>query len=446
MAPVCIVVLKRETPSLNDTITYVSPKHLRPLVDEFTIVIEPQDRRSLTVQDAIADPLIWSKLMWGSTRDLQFLRKLQGFTSLKQLEREYVVKSQRGFVLGDRKKSAPYFEGKRLFNKKFFPPESIFSIETDDLPVVDNILVHSRDSTSLEAFSYPQLVVKLSWNKPTGRFHARLNLKDQTGILCNQSYLSVHAEMSVLEAACFSHNSKVAVYFHFLTSGRFAVYRPKLSKGEILGLPIPFPSLGLLDGVKSYSELDARAFELFGLKDAERVLIEDAIEYTLNDFLRGKNSKGKQSTSSGDVNGSDAHLCSYCTYFLRVLKAGFGNENSASATVFRCPSESMPYRLVAFTLGGETENDVEVKNIESRDLLEELERMNKKVGSGGGIYNQRVARIYEASNGVPTVFVIKPDQKRFWTRSMGLQDGDEVALDLFRWREQVVTDDQEALH
>ena len=31
------------------------------------------------------------------------------------------------------------------------------------------------------------------------------------------------------------------------------------------------------------------------------------------------------------------------------------------------------------------------------------------------------------------MFIIKPDQKRFWTRSTGLQDADEVALDLFTW-------------
>ena len=443
VAPVCIVVLKRETPSLNDIIAYVSPKHLRPLVDELTIVIEPQDRRSLTVQEAIADPSIWSKMMWGNARDLQLIRKLQSFPNLKQLGEQYVVKSQRGIIFGDRTKSAPYFDGRRLFDENFFPPESLFSFETDDLPVVDGIRVHSRDSTNLEAYSWPQLIVKLSWNKTIGRFQARLSLsKDQTGILCNQSYVSVHAELPVLEAACVSQNSKVAIYFYFLTSGRFTAYRPNVTKDKILELPIPPLESGLLDGLESYAVLDNRAFKLFGLKDSERVLIEDMIEYTLG----GNDSKGMQPTSSGDVTGSDAHLRSYCAYFLRVLKAGFGNDRSASATVFRCPSESMPYRLVAFTLGGEAENDVEVRNIESRDLLEEFQRMNKKAGTGGGIYNQRVARIYEASNGVPTVFVIKPDQKRFWTRSMGLQDGDEVSLDLFKWQQQVVAGDRGALH
>lgn len=445
VAPVCVVILRREKSSPEDTISYISPKHLRPLVDEFAVVVEPHDQRSLTVHDVLADPSVWSKLMWGNPRDFQLIRKLKNFPNLKQLEKKYVVKSRGGIVFGDRKKPAPYYDGRKILDARLFPGGSIFSLKTDDLPIVDDIRVHSRESTNLEAFSWPQLIIKRSWHKPSGRFHARLCLSsDKTGILCNQSYLAVHSVISVLEAACLSHNSKVAVYFHFLTSGRFAAYRPKLSKAEILDLPIPFPESGLLDGIDSYSILDERAFELFGLKDAERVLIEDAVEYRLDDFLGGHTSKGRQRTSLGDSSGNDAHMRSYCAYFLRVLKAGFGNERTASATVFRCPSEIVPYRLVAFTLGGKSDNAIEVKDITSSTLLKELDRMNRKANIRNvGIYTERVVRIYEANKGVPTVFVIKPDQKRFWTRSMGLQDGDEAALDLFSWQQRTAQEEDD---
>ena len=162
------------------------------------------------------------------------------------------------------KKPAPYYDGMKIFNERVFPPEGILYFETDDLPVLESVRVDTRASTNLEAFSWPQLMVKHSWKKSSGRFHARLCLtKDRTAILCNQSYMSVHAKTSVLEAACVSHNSKIAVYFHFLTSGRFAAYRPKLSKAEILGLPIPYPAQDLLDGVEGYPTLDDRAFRTF---------------------------------------------------------------------------------------------------------------------------------------------------------------------------------------
>lgn len=445
VAPACVVILRREQPSLDDTIAYVSPKHLRPLVDEFTIVIEPQDRRALTVHDAIADPLIWSKLMWGNARDHQLLKRFQAFPTLADADD---LLCQQGLKFGDRTKAVPELSDMRIFNATMFPGDSFPFLDVADFPLLGDVKVHSRASTSLEAFVWPQLILKQSWNKRTARFHARLSRSEKReGILCSESYYSIHhTSLKKLETACMVFNSVLAVYFLLLTSGRF-VYRPKPSKSELLGLPIPEMQDSPIENFQDRADLDARVFELFGLKDAERVLIEDALEYTLDDFLGGDGSKGKQSTSSGDPTENEPHLRGYCEYFVRVLKAGFGNERSVLATVFRSPSESMPYRLIAFELGDKADNTVEVKNIRSNALLEEFERLNQKAGNtNGGIFNQRVARIYDASSGVPTVFVVKPDQKRFWTRSMGMQDGDEVALDLFRWQQQAVPKDEVALH
>lgn len=437
-APACIMILRRDIPAAEDQFPYISPKHVRPLVDEFTIVVEPSDLQSLTVQDAVSDPLVWSKLMWGNARDLQLIRKLQGFPSLRKLEATHSIAHQQGITFGDREKPAPHLDGKRLFDATMFPPGNILAINARDFDVVEGLKIHSKASTGLEAFSWPQIIIKHSWTKLTGRFQARINAsEDQEGILCNQSYFSVHADPSILEAACIAHNSKIAVYFHFLTSGRFAAYRPKLSKDEILGLPIPAPVAGLTDDIANYVELDERAFELFGLKDAERVLVEDAIDYTLDGFVGGDGAKGDQRTSQLGNAEADAHLRAYCEYFMRVLKAGFGGGDSVAATIYQTASEAMPYRLVAFELGAHADPAVQVKKVQSGALLEQFERLSLKGdGVGGSIFNQRVARIYDASSGVPTIFVVKPDQKRFWTRSMGLQDGDEVALDLFTWKQQ----------
>jgi hypothetical protein len=46
---------------------------------------------------------------------------------------------------------------------------------------------------------------------------------------------------------------------------------------------------------------------------------------------------------------------------------------------------------------------------------------------------QRLARFYDASSGTPTIFILKPDAVRYWTRSMALNDADAVSADLFQW-------------
>ena len=448
VAPVCVIVLRNKKPCLDDPIQFVSPKHLRPLVDEFTILIEPHDRRTLTVRAAIADPSVWPRLMWGRPRDFQLLDKLARYPTLSRPPAETTVKSRQGVTFGDRQKPAPYYEGKRMFDERLIAPSGKWSFDSRDFPVAHNVRVHSRASTNVEAFSWPQLILKHSWNRSSGRFHAWLSESvDEASVLCNQSYVSVHADTAVLHAATVAHNSKVAVYFHFLTSGRFAAYRPKLAKDEMLGLPIPFPDIGLLRGLENYAQLDERAFELFGLKEAERVLIEDAVEYTLDDHLRGCESKGHERTSRGDETRDECHLRSYCAHLLRVLTAGSGRDRSASATIFRCTPERMPYRLVAVALGGNGGNNVDVRDVTSNALLEELERLGQaELGATGGSYGERILRVYEVNEGVPTIFLLKPDQKRFWTRSMGLQDGDEVALDLFVWQQETRLDGSEIEH
>ena len=118
IAPVCLVILNRYEASLDDTVIYVSPKHLRSLADEFTIVIEPNDHQSLTVREAINDSTIWSKLMWGTARDLQLIRKLEGFPSLKKLEKEHQVKSRRGTVFSDKEEACSILRWKENVRRK----------------------------------------------------------------------------------------------------------------------------------------------------------------------------------------------------------------------------------------------------------------------------------------------------------------------------------------
>jgi hypothetical protein len=132
----------------------------------------------------------------------------------------------------------------------------------------------------------------------------------------------------------------------------------------------------------------------------------------------------------------------YCEFVIRVLKAGFGRDKAVTATIFQQADDApLPYRLVAFELGRHASENVSVSRIQALALLRELERLDQsplgKQNSRRGIYNARLARIYDGSSGVPTIFVLKPHASKYWTRSAGLNDGDEIALDLFQWQQQV---------
>ena len=131
---------------------------------------------------------------------------------------------------------------------------------------------------------------------------------------------------------------------------------------------------------------------------------------------------------------ADSHLVQYSQFFLRVLRASLGNVE-VSATVFQS-SRSLPVRLVAFHLDSMGREDVVLEKISSDLLLKRLNEFATELMSNApsaGVLYQRVAMVYSsvrlAGRAVPTVFILKPDQLRYWTRSAALRDADGVVAD-----------------
>jgi len=442
VAPACIVVLHPEPPGSDHRISYASPKQLDQLVDEFSIIIEPQDRRFISVVEAATIPWIWPLLMWGNNRDKAFLARLRSCRSLAKPGLDFEIKSREGIIFGDRQKLQRELRGRRILKEKSFPQGPLLYLDVDDLPENRESYSHSRDSTDFEAFSYPQLIVKQAWVKHISRFQAKITLSAQNqGALCSQSYVTVHtssAGKDILEAACLSLNSMFATYFLLLTSSRFASYRPEPLVEELLAVPIPHPRVGILKGVTTWDEIDLRISDEFGFKEPERALIEDLFKITLPDFIGGENSVGYRPTQRNLGRLQEPELTSYCEYFIRVLKAGFGQDRPVVATIFQEKSGQLPYRLVAFELGRAAAGEVFVEHLDSPGLVAEFERLShlwqRQHRSGSNIYQQRVARIYDSGGGNPAIFVLKPDMHRYWTRSMGLYDADEATADFLRWQ------------
>jgi hypothetical protein len=142
---------------------------------------------------------------------------------------------------------------------------------------------------------------------------------------------------------------------------------------------------------------------------------------------------------------NESVLAAYCDFFTRVLRAGFGQDKKISATIFREEGKtSVPVRLVAIHLDSPGESLVRLENITSPSLIKRLRKLDakflksRKRRAEGGIFYQRVARVYDTmlveGREVPTVFIVKPDQKRYWTRSMAMRDADEVAGDIMLWQ------------
>ena len=443
VAPSCIVTFKPQA-STNERFVYVSPKEAEDSADEFGLTINPQDVKYLYPDEAARDPEVWTALMWGNARDKAFLRQLKSCRTISSPEEGVRLTTREGIIFGDRKKLQRKLLGRLILKTRTFPPDSLLYLNTEVLPKNDEVFTDSKASTDFDAFAFPQLIIKQAWLKPASRFQARL-VRDRTdrGVLCTQSYVTVHVpidQRGIIEAACLSYNSALAVYFLLLTSSRFASYRPEPLVEELLQVPIPEPRSGILDGVTAFKEIDDRVRDTFGFKDAEWVLVEDLFDVTLSDFKGDANSPGRQRTQREDGSAVEPQLRRYCEYFIRVLKAGFGEDKRITARIFHeTGQDQLPYRLVAFELNQSSPEQVRIDPLQGREILAELDALNRTwLGTGktagGSIYYRRVVRIYEYRDKTPTIFVIKPDAYRYWTRSMGLYDADEVATDFISWQ------------
>ena len=451
ISPSCIITLQNHTPN-GEPLSYICPKPVRSNEDDFRIIIEPQDINSIFPQEAIAEPLVWTALMWGGRRDLAFIQRLSKETNLAKLEKDDMVASSQGIIRGSRQKHHKAILGRPILENSQFPYKTFIYLNTRTLHRNNDPCTHRL--TNLTAFDLPQLVIKLSWIKEIGRFKAVLiktpeeKIEGQ-GIICSGSYVSVHTfepTLPILETAWLSYNSKLCAYYLLLSSGRFASFIPETKPKELLQVPIPALHQRLLENIRTLEDIDQCIRQAFAFKDSEWTLIEDLFNYTLPDFKGDNFSPGRQKTHRQDEGQKiEPELQAYCEYFMRVLKAGFGQDKQIGAAIFQEQTTShLPVRLTAFYLNQPPHEGIKVEPIDSPILLKRLAHLNEtfiEQGQKEGIFYQRVARIYISTqiNGraVPTVYFVKPDKIRYWTRSMALRDADEVAAELMLSRNSV---------
>ena len=439
VGPSTLVTLTPESKA--ETITYVCPKPMdEESIDCYRIVADQYDVHEIDRRDAATGTDHWTVLFWGTRRDLALIRRLASWPSLLSYESEGKVSRRQGIIRSRRGRSQPEIVGRFMLDAPDFPENAFLLLAAGQLPRNYDDRTHDRDSTDFSAFEPSQMLVKVSWTVDKPRFRAVLVDSDETGVLCSRDYISVRTDSEakgLLEAACVMLNSRLTVYFVLGHSGRFATYRPAPEIVEILATPIP--DNVAFDQIRSFDDLDARVYSAAGLKESERALVEHAVDFVLPDLKGSDRRRTRAPTERGAVNGLEA----YCTWFIRTLTAGL-RERSLSATVFEevHGDPKLPIRLVAISLGGAEDGMKRVltRRVSAyalRGLIGEVHSSLDDTGSREDVC-PNVARVFgftevPGSVGrIPTVFIAKSDQLRYWTPAMAMRDADDVSAELLR--------------
>lgn len=422
--PGAAIIFSPKLPPEGEAITYISPKPSFTLQDELSFFIEPQDIARISLEEALESELIWKVAMWGSPRDHELIRKLSRHPTLRKIADDRGWTEGEGYIVGNKK-----FHTRDLLGKPEVTPDDLQSyvVRTESLRPCDKDHFWTWGKSILQIYVAPHLLIGQSPDRKHG-FTSALMLEDS---VFSQSIVGIHSDkryLSDLIAVCEAVNSDVPLYYAIMTSGRWLVERDELAKVELMSTPIPedlfrekndMSLLEKLAGDEGFRKVrNNRLMNIYGLDESERILVADAIKYTLDYFLHRKKSEAVEIPDNNSVKEYLALLC-------QILNNEFSpSDQWFQGTIYRTKG---PLRMVSLRLLDIGKRQaIEEQNEEGmEDLLRRLDRelIEKKSGS---IYIRRHLWRYSKNS----VFIIKPNQTRYWTKSSAILDSDKIYAEI----------------
>ena len=220
---------------------YMCPKPTRTVEDDYRLLVGPHDVHAVRPNEVLSERNVLTTLLWGGRRDLALLSKLSALTTLQEKKDRGEVLTREGIIRGKGGKDQKAILRRKILKSPNFPDSAFLTLDPGTLPTNTDPKTHSRDSTNFDAFEPPQLLIKQGWVRANQRFRAvRIKPDISPGVICSQSYVSVHANNEeLLDAACMVYNSSYAQYWLYLSNHRLASFIAEATVTDLLKLPLP---------------------------------------------------------------------------------------------------------------------------------------------------------------------------------------------------------------
>ena len=153
---------------------------------------------------------------------------------------------------------------------------------------------------------------------------------------------------------------------------------------------------------------------------SERQIIEDLLNSTMDRHYRGLQANAFEVPSADE-------LTLYAQAYADVFEKTTGGSRALASIVYQGVA---PYRAVSFRLtpkGSRTRHPDIVSEPELDSLLVKLERIATEQ-HGQSLYFRRNIKVFEPD----AIHIVKPAERRFWTRSAAYNDADETIAQLAR--------------
>ena len=425
-----VAVFGRHRPGPRDRITVVqvpwSPAGRR----SHTFEISASDIVRLPLSAWKRQPALLKAAFCGKRRDLALLDRLaKNFDPLEEQLQRIGSQLREGMKLGNGSGDASFAHGLPMLGATDLRPFNLPS----DLPLFSKSGANRPRDRDL--FRAPLLLVKEFVRK-----NARLvsAVAERDVVFTNSHYGAAlpHPKHSSAVLVAGILNSAFASWFILMSSSTFGLWIQRVLRSDVAR--IPCPDLDDVAGSKSgrrvlkigtalqhrvptvddWQALDEAVFDLYGLDDADRLVVNDGLFRASWQWRSGR----ERSVEPASI---DPVMTNYARSFLTVIDAWL-----AAGPGWRMRGEVLnhvqtdPLRVVRFVLENRPgPSVVEVVDLsgELSDVLHQVEeRLSVRIGES--VFGSRELRVY----GRDEVVMIKPAARRHWLGVSALEDADKT--------------------
>jgi N-6 DNA Methylase len=321
-------VNERARPS---TITHISVFPSADQAPSSGLLVNPEQITDVGAAAATASPRIWRTLLWGSSKDVEFV----DYLGTTHVALDNIIE-QRGWFAGQgyQRGQSAFGDSSALVGLPDIDPRTIgvFSESGQHREFSEKLLRRPRNPA---LYSAPHVI--FSRTIRGGRILGALFDYDAVhgpgtiGISCPAG------DRDLLTFVLAASVSTLGRYWQFMTSSQWGVERDALEKADFVSLPVPSfgdkelskiaRSLNL--GDQSIEAIDSVVFDAYKLDDAARERVSDTLNSSLSQFYRSR--------SAATPTVSEATLERYARTIAKVLNSIMPELPIQTATIIGGP-------------------------------------------------------------------------------------------------------------
>ena len=459
--PISIVFYQKEQPKKpSDKIAYYAPKTFIKTNVIDGLSIDFTDLKYLPREECQKpDTKIWKIAMWGGMNDWELIKRLIEEKNnlsvyLKENKIKYSVglqplnkSTEKGIV--DNEISAMKFIRPEKIERFYTTKDSFSNINSllKNKETVETYLKHYskknfnelppinvfRRITGKELFNGPLLLIKEGFKNNQLCFSLVEN-----SVAFNSTVLGFQTkEKDKLRFLSSLLNSKLTTYFLLLISNSWGIERERIKPNEIYKFPIIFNEVffneltALHKGIeseilKSTLKIDYKEIEqtinnlilnLYNVDLSERQLISDFISYSVDLFHKKEKSKALFPVLKQQPKEYTELIIAELNDFLD------GQKLFANATLYQI-NPSSPLMMIKLSHAKE-KREIIISNEGVENELKEIDKHLWEQQSKNIFFRKKLNFSKKGE-----IFIIRPNQRRFWTKSMALEDASELILEM----------------